>query len=420
MRTTLTLLAGALMGATGLTAAAQEPVTLQWQTANLTEEQFQPIMEQLLAEFQEANPNIRIEPIPVARKDHWTKFVTAAQAREAPCIVSVQVPTAAYNGYLMPLDEFYRGEPEAWQNAWSDEVLAAAQFEDELYGLPSWGGIYGEVYNSDLVEKAGLDANDPPKNWNEYLEWAKALTTEEQWATVVIGGPTDTTTRILLTWIWSNGGEAFNEDMTEATFASDPKSLEAIKFYLALATEEGVAAPGATTINYLEQTNLFAQQKIATMRNAYWGVAKVVIDNPALEGNVFVTAPPAQVENAPTVATLTADSISSNCEHPEEAWEFVKFSNEPKWALLRAQVANWMPLRNDLAELPEVQADPMLKEFLEIGRTARTYPLPHPAWAEISQDDVVKAVQEALLEPERTDEIFQKLDKDVTAKLNDY
>ncbi|MEO1019979.1 MAG: hypothetical protein AAFY56_20160, partial [Pseudomonadota bacterium] len=70
MRNKFAIFAGALMGATSLAASAQEPVTLQWQTANLTEDQFQPILEQLLAEFHETNPNIRIEPIPVARKDH--------------------------------------------------------------------------------------------------------------------------------------------------------------------------------------------------------------------------------------------------------------------------------------------------------------------------------------------------------------
>ena len=33
---------------------------------------------------------------------------------------------------------------------------------------------------------------------------------------------------------------------------------------------------------------LFAQGKIATMRNAYWSVAKVVGDNPAMKGKIEV------------------------------------------------------------------------------------------------------------------------------------
>lgn len=412
---TLTLIGGFL------TASAQDsPITLQWQTANLTEEQFEPVWRRIIAEFEEAHPNITIEPILVARADHWTRFVTAAQARQAPCIVSVDVATAAYNGYLLPLNDFFTTEPDAFQQAWSPDVLQAATWDGQLYGIPSWGGIYGEVYNRNLVEAAGLDPESPPTTWDEYLTWMQALTNDNQWGLAVLGGPTDTTTRVLLTWIWSNGGEAFNEDMTEATFASDPRSLEAIEFYLGLALEHGVAAPGPVTTNYLEQTNLFAQEQIGSMRNAYWGFAKVLGDNPDLEGNLFAAAIPVTTGTPVTLATMTADSISSNCQHPEAAWEFIKFNNEHRWAIERALVANWMPLRGDLLDDPEVTSDPVLESFLEFGQNARTYPLPHPAWADIAANDIVNAVQRALLREGTVEEVFRRLDEDLTRKLNDF
>jgi ABC-type glycerol-3-phosphate transport system substrate-binding protein len=411
-----TLAAGAVMAAA---ASAQQPVVLQWQTANLTEKQFEPIWKQMIAEFEAANPGIRIEPVPVARKDHWTKFVTAAQARKAPCLVSVDLTTAAYNGYLMPLDKFWKAEPDAWRKAWSDDVLEGVRWKGELYGVPIWGGIYGEIYNRDLVKAAGLDPEKPPVTWAEYFDWAKKLSGNDRWATAVLGGKTDTTTRVLLTWIWSNGGEAFNKDMTESTFAKNPKSLEAIKTYINL-TKNGMAAPGATTTNYLEQTNMFAQGKIATMRNAYWAVAKVAGDNPAM-ANAMIAAPvPKNASNAPTLATMTPTSVSSNCEHPEAAWKFIKFEAEPKWSIMRAKVANWMPLRSDLLDHPEIKSDPMLSAFLEMGRNARTYPLPHPLWADIAAGDVVDAVQKALLAPDQTEAVFKDLDVKLTKKLNDF
>jgi multiple sugar transport system substrate-binding protein len=399
-------------------AMAEGPVVLQWQTANLTEKQFEPIWKQMIAEFETANPGIKIEPILVARKDHWTKFVTAAQARKAPCLVSVDLTTAAYNGYLMPLDKYWKAEPDTWRKAWSDDVLDGVRWKGEMYGVPIWGGIYGEIYNRDLVKAAGLDPENLPKTWAEYLGWAKKLSGTDHWATAVLGGPTDTTTRVLLTWIWSNGGQAFNKDMTEATFAKDPKSLEAIKTYLGL-VKSGLAAPGPTTTNYLEQTNMFAQGKIATMRNAYWAVAKVAGDNPAM-ANAMVAAPiPTNAPNATTLATMTPTSISSSCSHPDEAWKFIKFEAEPKWSIMRAKVANWMPLRSDLANDPEIQSDPMLKAFVEMGRNARTYPLPHPLWADIAAGDVVDAVQKALLDPDKTEAVFKALDVKLTKKLND-
>jgi len=421
MRTTKTLaaLAAATLCAALGTATAQQPIVLQWQTANLTEKQYEPIWKATIAEFEAANPGIKIEPVLVARKDHWTKFVAAALAKQAPCIVSVDVATAAYNGYLMPMDKFIQAESAEFRGAWSPDILSAAKWKGKLYGLPIWGGTYAEIYNRELVTKAGLDPANPPKTWAEYLAWSKKLTGNGVWATAVLGGKTDTTTRVLLTWIWSNGGEAFNADMTEATFAKNPKSLEAIKFYLGLAGKQGLAAPAPTTTNYLEQTNLFSQGKIANMRNAYWAVAKVHDDNPAMKGNMFVAPIPANVANAPTMSTMTASSISASCPHPEAAWKFIKFDADKKWSIERARVANWMPLRNDLANDPQIKADPLLAQFIQIGTRARSYPLPSPIWAEIAAGDIVDAVQRALLQPEKTDEIFRDLDARLTKKLRD-
>ncbi len=421
MRSTKTLaaLAAATLCATLGTATAQQPIVLQWQTANLTEKQYEPIWKATIAEFEAANPGIKVEPVLVARKDHWTKFVAAALAKQAPCIVSVDVATAAYNGYLMPIDKYMQAEPNDFRGAWSSDMLSAAKWKGKLYGLPIWGGTYAEIYNREMVVKAGLDPANPPKTWSDYLSWSKKLTGDGSWATAVLGGKTDTTTRVLLTWIWSNGGEAFNADMTEATFAKDPKSLEAIKFYLGLAGKQGVAAPAPTTTNYLEQTNLFAQGKIATMRNAYWAVAKVNDDNPAMKGNMFVAPIPANKANAPTMSTMTASSISASCPHPEAAWKFIKFDSGKKWSIERARVANWMPLRNDLANDPQVKADPLLAQFVQIGTHARSYPLPSPIWAEIAAGDIVDAVQRALLQPEKTEEIFRELDARLTKKLRD-
>ena len=399
-------------------SAAQQPIVLQWQTANLTESQYEPIWKRTIAEFEAANPGIKVEPVLVARKDHWTKFVAAAQARKAPCIVSVDLTTAAYNGYLMPLDKYWNAEPASYRKAWSDDMLKAMKWKGQLYGLPVWGGTYAEIYNRDLVTKAGLDPAKPPKTFDDYIAWSKKLTGSDHWATAVLGGKTDTTTRVLLTWIWANGGEAFNADMTESTFAKDPKSLAAIKTYLGL-VKAGLAAPAPTTTNYLEQTNLYAQGKIATMRNAYWAIAKVVGDNPSMNGKSFVAPIPANVPNAPTLATVTASSISSSCPNPDAAWKFIKFDAEKKWAIERAKVANWMPLRNDLADDPAIKADPMLAQFVQIGTNARSYPLPHPLWADIAANDVVDAVQKALLAPEKTDDIFRELDARLNKKLKD-
>jgi len=424
-----------LKGMAGVAAAAAVPVgraraaapavrsgtiTLQYMTANLTEKQYEPVWKEMIAKFEAQNPTVKVEPILVARKDHWTKFVTAAKAGQAPDVVAVDIATAAYNGYLRPLDDLWSAEPASYRQAWSADVLSAASWQGKLYGLPSWGGIYGEIYNTEMVKRAGLDLSKPPVNWKEYLEWSKRLTKEgQQWALAILGGKTDSTTRMLLMWIWSNGGEAFNADMTQATFASNPKTLEAVEFYLGLDTVHKVVAPGAVNINYLEQTTLFAQEKIATMRNAYWGVAKVVGDNPAIKGKIAVAFPPMNGEKKVTMTTMAADSISKDCKHVEAAWKFAKFANDKEWGVKRALVSNWMPMRTDLTTDPEVKKDPMLVQFLEYGKVARAYPLPHPMWADIAANDIVAATQSALLKQVPIKEAFAKLDADLAKKFKE-
>src|SRR3546814_21155508 len=84
-------------------------------------------------------------------------------------------------------------------------------------------------------------------------------------------------------------------------------------------------------------------------------------------------------------------SISANCQHPQEAWSFIKFMNEPEWAVRMVSAANWMPLRNDLLERTEVAKDPIVQQYLNMGSSARTIPLATPTWHQIAAQDVVQA-----------------------------
>jgi hypothetical protein len=89
----------------------------------------------------------------------------------------------------------------------------------------------------------------PPAIWAECLVWAKRLTKAgRQWTLAILGGGTTDST----TW------------------------MRLREFYVDLGLAHTLSAPGATDVNYLEQTAFFAQQTIASMRNVCWGVAKEV------------------------------------------------------------------------------------------------------------------------------------------------
>jgi len=399
--------------------AADEKITLTWFNSNMGESQYEPVWKATIAEFEEQNPNIKIEPVIVARKDEWVKFVAAAKAGQAYDICKEALPEAAYNGYLMPLDDYWAASPDEYHQAWPQGMLNAGKFRGTLYGLCTWGGTYAMMYNTDLVEKAGLDMASPPETWDEYISWADALTEGDQYATAILGGPTNTTTRILLPTIWSNGGEAYNEDVTEFTFAKDPKSLEAIEWYLDLHLKHGFAAPSPATTNYLEQTTLFAQEKIASMHNCLWARAKVVGDNPALEGKIEVAFLPMNTSSKVTLSSMGCDEISKDCKHPDDAWSFILFNNNREFSIQRAIVSDWMPARSDVVDDPRVADDPMLQKFIEYGNYARAYPFACPIVEEISANLVPQAVQAVLLGEGTAKDVFSKLDEELTARVQE-
>ena len=208
---------------------------MQWQTANLVENQFAPIWKQMVAEFEAANPGIKIEPILVARKDHWTRFVTAAQARRAPCVVEADIdrrpPITA-----TCCRSTSTGTPRPPRSARPGRRTCSPARATRASSMACRSGAACTARSTTgrWWSPPGSIPAKPPQTWDDYLTWMKKLTKPGQWGTAITAGNTDTTTRSLLSWIWSNGGEAFNANMTEATFAKNPKSLQAIKFFIDL------------------------------------------------------------------------------------------------------------------------------------------------------------------------------------------
>jgi len=58
-------------------------------------------------------------------------------------------------------------------------------------------------------------------------------------------------------------------------------------------------------------------------------------------------------------------------------------------------------------------------QFLEYGKVARAYPLPHPMWADIAANDIVTATQSALLKQVPVKEAFARLDAELTKKFKE-
>ena len=129
-----------------------------------------------VAQFEEMNPNITVEPV----EYEWRATTFAAQLAGGTLPDVYEIPltdakTLIENGQLADIDAQFKALPYAAD--FNETLLAAGMGEDgKVYAIPA-KSIYGVAlhYNRALFTQAGLDPDNPPTTWDEVREDAKTI-----------------------------------------------------------------------------------------------------------------------------------------------------------------------------------------------------------------------------------------------------
>jgi multiple sugar transport system substrate-binding protein len=198
-------LAGLFFGATGCgegrgggaaAGDASHVVLTIWQGFKFEEQTlFARQVEEFRARWEKANPGrrltVRIQTVPY--DNMVDKIKTAALARQTPDIAfvdSLKVVDLAYGRVLYPIDTLPNFGYGSIEEAGADFVPAGFEAcvvdrlgERNLYGLPAQVTCLALFWNralfrqqADRLTRAGLDPTRPPRDWDEFSAYAKALT----------------------------------------------------------------------------------------------------------------------------------------------------------------------------------------------------------------------------------------------------
>lgn len=133
------------------------------------------LVDELIAEFEAANPDIKITHQTFPYADYNTKVASSVPSGKGPNVINLYygwLPTYVSAGYLQPLTS-----PEFAPAVVEDEffpLVKAAKFEDQYYALPTAVRSLALFYNKDLLAEEGY--SEPPKTWEEAIEMGKKLT----------------------------------------------------------------------------------------------------------------------------------------------------------------------------------------------------------------------------------------------------
>jgi multiple sugar transport system substrate-binding protein len=152
--------------------------------------------EELLAKFQEENPNIKVEYTTVPDQEWDTTLNTALASGAGPDLfnqATFAIGQFKADDILAPVNPEAAGyaDQAAIVAAYEagESVLAGATFDGTLYGLPTEVSAYACYTNNALWEAAGLDpVNDFPTTWEQMKEVAEKLTVRDDSGALVQRG----------------------------------------------------------------------------------------------------------------------------------------------------------------------------------------------------------------------------------------
>ncbi len=224
---------------------SSEPVELTIWTHESTSQRV-AAWDYVIKAFQEKYPNIKVTNEVVLWDDFQSKFLNAIQTNTAPDLVAVTETTwsSGYQvGGLVSLDDVVNNLDVTIM----DNLIASYKTDGHYYAIPFASNCEMLFYRPSMLKAAGL--TEPPKTWDELLDYAKKLTvdkdgdgTPDQYGIGITTGRNDLAQNTFAAFMATAGVDVFDKE-GNVDFNNE-KIVSTFKLYKDLAAYTPAAASG--------------------------------------------------------------------------------------------------------------------------------------------------------------------------------
>ena len=343
-------------------ANAQAPVEIEyWQ---YTFETRVRAMDELIKQFEAANPGIKIKHANFPYADYRTKVSAAIAAGQGPDVVQL------FYGWLndfqkekvlqpLPADIF----PAAKIEAEFFPMVRAMKRDGAYYALPTAVRSLSVFYNTKLMTEAGLDPKNPPKTLDEMLAAARKMTKRDGAGNVTqvgIGAGMDAQDqhwwREIL--VRQFGGTPYSADGKQVTYTSEA-GQKAFKWYMDL-----FAADGATARAFMDEPQAaFRAGRAGLMVDGNFRIGALE----RTKGLEWIVTPlPAHNGIRSNYGSYWVNGITARSQGPKRdaAAKFLAFVTTPDAMQLWLKVTGELPAREVAANAAENLASPIYGPFV--------------------------------------------------------
>jgi multiple sugar transport system substrate-binding protein len=294
-------------------------------------------------DFMKLNPNIKVETSYEAFNDYQTKLPTVLAGGAIPDIMHLHCSIAqdyGLRGAVRDMNEFLKKDNVNRDDFFPFLLDQMSDFKtkSKLWAVPKDSAAYAVYYNKDLFDKAKVPYPKPDWTFADFRETARKLTVDKngnvsgdakfdpgsiaQWG--MNWG--DTPLPSGDTWqmvAWAVAGPWYSDDLKQANF-DDPAHVDFLQQIADMRCKDhsipqagdsmGQGDPWrnglvAMTIGHHSQTFFYKQEKKTF--------------------NFDVVYPPAGPKGQFNVVACSGYTIPAKAQHPDEAWQFLKFLVSP-------------------------------------------------------------------------------------------
>lgn len=354
-----------------------------------------PGTEAVIKAFEESHPNINVEQreMPADTGQSHDQYVTAFSSQSSEIDVfnaDVIWPAEfAQANYALELDRFIEKDGID-MDAYFPGTVAAGNFNGKQWAMPQYTDAGVFYYRTDIVD-------EPPKTWDELIEMAGELKGEEgtKFGYIMQAAQYEGLITNAIEFIASYGGQVVDEENN--VVVDSPETVKAIKKMKEVVNSDFVP-DNISNFQEIETENAWIEGNSVFARNwPYMISSSNDEERSEVVGNVEMARLPAGDKGSAAALGGWMTMINRYSEHPQEAWEFVKFISGPEGQKISAIEGGRAPTLKKLYDDPEVQAVSSLfanPEFTEVLQTAVPRPVSpiYPEISDIMQIELSKAL----------------------------
>jgi multiple sugar transport system substrate-binding protein len=381
LRATAAAAAGAALSGCARKADTTGPVTLDFYTYSNPEWR-ELFGKRLIPAFEKTHPGIKVRYNEGFGDNYDSKLLTLIAGKVAPDLFHVtqtNFPSYASKNVVRPLDEFVAGDPSFKVSELVPQLADSMRYRGQLLGLPSDFSTIIIMFNQAMFDRHNLPYPTAGWTWDDFVETSRKLTidTNGDGRSDIWGTANQPQYNRWPAWVWMNGGDIFNADLTRCTMDS-PASIEGFKFYADLSLQRR-CAPRPNLLESEYYQSMFAAGQLGMIAESRY-IYKRFIKVRKLDFPIEVAPMPKGKELA-TTFIWGGNCIYRNTRHPRECWEFLKFMTGAEGAMIAREGGNALPAYRPAAELEvRERRDPRIPKndalFLDAVSYGRVAPFP--------------------------------------------